>query len=1098
LPTDGNEPLWRRCEREWAAWLSAHGWLVTQFCDATGNMSGTQAPMSLSPGGVPLVAPDLQAVKAGQLTWWEVKTRVRPETDPLTGLRYHWIPFDRFKDYLKVSQASQTPLMVALYERSNRDDGGRWLTISLDAIYHHGFKATIQDTNGEELKVIQWPVDEMEIANGPVVNATEPEWPVTNVEAGREPTPSSDLEPYEAGLRSGGGELVPRKALPEVGEAVDKSSPSWRVLEAEPESSLEVLCRKLGIPQSPRYSVLRVGGGDVTGILELLHYGIRVFLVSDTEQDWAAQSTELAAFCAARLLEYVAVDDLGGISQYWLIDGKDTGKRPATLDDVLARADAVGTLNYLQYRIVHAAPNADVLATAGAGTGKTETMAERLVFLLCNVDIGDGEPGRPPQYLSLDEIALITFTREAAREMRERIARTIILRQRLCHRCVLPTIAWLMQLGRAEVSTIHMFAKRQLQTLGGAIGLSSGFKVSQQTMAFRDLAYEELSSHLGSGADELLFGGRPPAHEWLKHIETIWQTLENNGVPLIQFMESAHHTHHVGIDWAGEHVSGMGKKAADATYRTIEGIREKFAEHCIANQVVPTNQLVPGAMSALNESGGVTGNRLKFLFVDEFQDTDPLQIQYLVSMRKELGLRLFVVGDVKQGVYRFRGAFGNAFRELVQALNNAGLDAPVSFPLTRNFRSDGRLLDSLHPLFSAWGKRGLLAYGQRDKLRARREVVGQGRGIAFASVHTGDDTYVSEAADWVMGKQDGSRDPAASIAIICRQNSQAIKIQREVRERGGHCQLFVGGSFFRCPAARELSILLSALIDPSDNSALLQLCETRWSGKLLAGLSVSPDPSIDAGLWSASIDQPISWKDRFGSLASGDRFKIDDLELMRNRIKSLAGLVERMPAMALVVLCTGKLVPENCSELGSDDLQERKRYSRCLTHLITLLDEQFADSAVTMYGIHEWLKLQVQTNYSEDEPQEEGMFTGETWAVTVHKSKGLEFDDVLVPHTWLGFEPPEHVPTITAIQSNQENRKRLLWQWRSVTPPWTNASDADAGIWEEDEKETVMEETRLLYVAMTRARKTLTVFLPGYQLQRKSWAWLISEARANG
>ena len=58
--------------------------------------------------------------------------------------------------------------------------------------------------------------------------------------------------------------------------------------------------------------------------------------------------------------------------------------------------------------------------------------------------------------------------------------------------------------------------------------------------------------------------------------------------------------------------------------------------------------------------------RYRYLFVDEFQDTDAAQIDLVLELRERLDCRLFVVGDVKQGIYRFRGAEGNAFEELLR------------------------------------------------------------------------------------------------------------------------------------------------------------------------------------------------------------------------------------------------------------------------------------------------------------------------------------------------------------------------------------------------------------------------------------------------
>ena len=84
-----------------------------------------------------------------------------------------------------------------------------------------------------------------------------------------------------------------------------------------------MLRRSLGIPRAPRYSVLRVGldGVDLDDLLGLLHYGIRVFVVSAEDGEHTMDETELAAFKASRMLEWAVVPDAAGCRQ-WIVDGR--------------------------------------------------------------------------------------------------------------------------------------------------------------------------------------------------------------------------------------------------------------------------------------------------------------------------------------------------------------------------------------------------------------------------------------------------------------------------------------------------------------------------------------------------------------------------------------------------------------------------------------------------------------------------------------------------------------------------------------------------------------------------------------------------------
>ena len=93
--------------------------------------------------------------------------------------------------------------------------------------------------------------------------------------------------------------------------------------------------------------------------------------------------------------------------------------------------------------------------------------------------------------------------------------------------------------------------------------------------------------------------------------------------------------------------------------------------------------------------------RPQYMFVDEFQDTDDVQIEAISQIAKLLQYKLFVVGDVKQCIYRFRGAKENAFKQL-GADNNPEWQI---YSLYKNYRTDAKLLDVFHSTFSDLGRR---------------------------------------------------------------------------------------------------------------------------------------------------------------------------------------------------------------------------------------------------------------------------------------------------------------------------------------------------------------------------------------------------------
>ena len=101
----------------------------------------------------------------------------------------------------------------------------------------------------------------------------------------------------------------------------------------------------------------------------------------------------------------------------------------------------------------------------------------------------------------------------------------------------------------------------------------------------------------------------------------------------------------------------------NVTRSVISDAAAKLAVDYLRDQTLPSNALVPAAKAVLGSSPVPQAKAYRHLFVDEFQDTDAGQMELILDVRQIVGARLFVVGDVKQGIYRFRGAEGNAFKE---------------------------------------------------------------------------------------------------------------------------------------------------------------------------------------------------------------------------------------------------------------------------------------------------------------------------------------------------------------------------------------------------------------------------------------------------
>lgn len=1095
-PFDDPNAAWRRCEQAWARHLESSHDLVTLLSELNGRFPGYRAPV-IKIGGRACRAPDIEAKSGGQSSYYEVKFRRAPSFDPLSGEAEHWMSHSAFHDYQSVARSSKCNLTVVLYEAPTAVSPGRWLKIGLNRLRVSGHRGQRRSSDGSIVEAWIWPRSSMTIIDGPSVPLSGASVLALPDEGESPDCESDDWVDVETLLnmsRAGLDTVPPRPRL--------TSGPANTIEEWA--AALKVISDRLGLPHVPRYSVLRVGieGVDLDELLELVTFGIRVFVVAGTIPVNIEQSPELRPFLEARLLEVAEVSNAECAAR-WIIDGRGINGDTA-LESVLERADAHGGINVLQYRIVHEVPDADVQVVAGAGTGKTETMTERIMYLLTTStsDLA-GIPGGEsvPSDLRLDDIVLVTFTKEAAKQMRERIARVLMLRQRLCRRNVMPTLAWMMQLGSTQVSTIHSYAKQIARQSAAIIGFGPSVAVSQLTLEFREALHRAISGPFTAAVAR--FGpATPPIHEWVMHALEVWSTMDNAGVSMLDLRSP--NPAALDVNWGSPRPGTIDEAIAVALPDVFRQVSVDFSTLCRSRQSIPTSQLVTVALQCLESEDSPMVRRPRHLFVDEFQDTDEQQMDFILAVREKLGARLFVVGDVKQGIYRFRGAQGNAFIQLEAKWHRMQLPPVVVHHLVRNFRSGGLLLESMDPYFEAWGQgtaeARLLEYLVGDKLVPARHKVGRAAPLNLRTINRS--TFAEQAAEqaitWRGSEERRSPD---SIAILCRYNSHAREVQKAIRSHGYSCDLAAKGSFYQSPAVLEMRALLEAVNNSGDDAALLELAETRWANGVLNGTQpFGVEDSGDADdPWAETVGGLVPWRERWRTLPDGS-FLRDDLDLMRARVSSLRTMLGSMALLGWLTVLVGHFAPQNVALSPHEDRAELNRYARCLTHLMSCLDEEFGNAPITLSEALLWLALQIATNENEDEPFDEDDTEGTTVAITVHKAKGLEFSRVLIPNTWMPWGVPPKARTMATLLRGQE-RPAIVWRWKGLggnTGNWNHdnldpSSTAWNDLWTTDELETTREETRLLYVAMTRAQDELVIFRSGSNVDR-TWESLLSLA----
>ena len=1053
---DGSQ-MWRKCEIAWSSWLLQQGWMVIPLGDLNANSVSGGAPLTGIGAGA-LRTPDILATQGGNTIYWEVKYRTRAHINAMTGHLEHWMSYQSFNDYLRFAEKSNGILKVILYEDPAVSGTARWLEIDVKALHDIGRKESRFSNSGLSIEAWIWPISSMKVVDGPSIEASTADKPLLPEESEGLPMNPAELQPIERRLRK-------QRANIEVVEGLETRNLNFeKILEEDPVVGLDLLRRSLGVPRIPKYSVLKIGASreEAEEILGLLHYGIRVFLVTNFEIETKMPEMELNAFRESRMLELAVLPDLTE-KLGWVVDGFATNALDLNLD-ILGKAEDAGGINFHQYRVVHASLKENILVTAGAGTGKTETMSERIVFLLSTYSEPGGDENQNPITLSLSEMVLMTFTREAALEIRKRLSSTLILRRRLAGRCVMPTVSWLLDLSMTQIGTIHAYAKKLLQETGTNIGLTPNFRVSNSTIDFRRLIHNALNEGLealyNSDYKEMI----PAAHEWEDFVDQLWGQLSNNGWRISDDE----------IDW-GSGKDEIQNRIVALVSSSLKNLSESFSDFCLRNQLLATNDLVPKALDSISASVGGMKILPRFIFVDEFQDTDSTQMDFILKIQSQSKAKLFVVGDAKQGIYRFRGAEGSAFTELRDRVRDRGYEELIEFPLVRNFRTDGVLLNSLHPIFDQLGKLKLLPYTTADQLLANPSR--QDFGTTYTlSVAKGRIERLESVEKRVRSWRES--ESGKEIALLCRDNWQAVEIRDHLISKDIPCELSIKGNFYQSPVVLEFRILLESLCNPSNYASLLELLETRWSGGIVHGQPPVGLSSAELGYWDSEVTGFLSWRDRFASIVQGQTFDIGDLDILRRRIESLSELSKKRSPIVFLFSLGRTFTPESCTapnDIPGDDT-ELRRYRRGWDHLISILDSRFGRTPTTLHGVLDWLRIQIATNTSEDEPITAEDLLGKVTALTVHKAKGLEFGHVLIPYSDKQFAPKKK-RKIRASAIRNQTEKAFLWEWSpgDRSPVFTNSDGAPA--WRIDDEEAVKEEARLFYVALTRAKFQLEIIV---------------------
>ena len=298
-----------------------------------------------------------------------------------------------------------------------------------------------------------------------------------------------------------------------------------------------------------------------------------------------------------------------------------------------------------------------LLVIAGAGSGKTNTLAHRVAHLIAQ----GADPGR---------ILLLTFSRRAANEMARRVDRIIAQHSGADPRLRCASLTW--------SGTFHSVGARLLRDYAGRIGLAPGFTIHDR---------EDSGDLISLVRHELGFSSKTKRFPMKSTCLSIYSAAVNTQAPLHEVLASSY-------PWCLEW-------AADLKRLFLAYVEAKQAQQVLDydDLLLYWAQMVTDPELA-DELADELGARFSDVLVDEYQDTNRLQAAILLAMKPD-GLGLTVVGDDAQSIYAFRGA---TVRNILDF--PAHFDPPArQVTLERNYRSTQPILEAANAVIAEAAER---------------------------------------------------------------------------------------------------------------------------------------------------------------------------------------------------------------------------------------------------------------------------------------------------------------------------------------------------------------------------------------------------------
>jgi DNA helicase-2/ATP-dependent DNA helicase PcrA len=685
------------------------------------------------------------------------------------------------------------------------------------------------------------------------------------------------------------------------------------------------------------------------------------------------------------------------------------------------------------------------VVVAGAGSGKTSVMAARVVYLaLAAMGRVDADhPGVLP-----GNVLCLTFTNKATENLGLRVRRALLA----------------LDLDEGEEPTIlnyHGFAAEIIERHGLLAGIEPGQRI---------LSTAQRAELCARVLDEMTF----------RHVPSEWQP--SVVTKILELAEQAAN-HRVTPERIIEFVEGrleelrtisMSDRAYDAARERLElaeavvrfqRLKRELGAIDFGDQITLALQIVEDHPQVARDYR----TRFAAALLDEFQDTNVAQADLIAGLFGD-GFPVTAVGDPDQNIYAWRGASLFNLMRFGGMFPRSDGEPAERLPLKTNFRSGARILHAADEVI-----RPLPPEQRPDQDKELTPWPANGLG-EVELVRLADEWA---EATWIAGRivalHDAAGAPWSSFAVLCRKSRLFEPLQLAFREAGVPAE-FVGlAGLVKMPEVAEILAYARAVADPNAGVGLARILlgpryrvgfkdlarVASWAKGRNVALREEDDPEAAPYLFAEALEH----LDEVEGLSDEGRRRLEEF---RDELGTLRGEARAPVAefLAAVIRRTG-LVDELDADL------DRVRAETVKRNLAAFLDQVQAFSPLegetTLRAFLDYIDLVEASEKQEWSPVQPSA-EDSVKVMTIHQAKGLEFDTVFVPGLATGILPD------LMIQHNPAERgKSMDFELRGDAAILPAFAGNLKRFREELKEQEMIEERRLCYVALTRARQRLFV-----------------------